>query len=86
MSVEIGIVLSIFGAVIGYVSFYRNKKQDDTSKGITLGTVMAKLDFMSGNILDIKSDIKDINNRQDKSDDRISKLETRVAIIESKIK
>lgn len=85
MDIEIGIVLGVFGAIMSYLAFNRNRSNDTTNSGITLGTIMAKLDFMSGNILDIKNDIKELNNRQDKLDDRLSMIETKVAILESKI-
>lgn len=86
LSIELGVMLSVFSALLGYLAFSRNKKQDDTGTGITLGTIMAKLDFMSSNILDIKTNIKDINNRQDKFDDKLALLDKRVAVLESKIK
>lgn len=85
MSIELGVVLTMLSGVLGYVAFSRNKKNDDTGTGITLGTIMTKLDFMSGNILDIKTDIRELNHRQDKIDDRVGTLEKEVAIIKSTI-
>ena len=86
LSIELGVILSLFSALLGYLAFSRNKKQDDTGAGITLGTIMAKLDFMSSNILEIKTNIKELSNRQDKIEDIVSELATRVSILETLIK
>ena len=47
-NIIVGLVCTVLGAVISYVTFSRNKGKDDRSSGQQLGTVLTELGYPDG--------------------------------------
>lgn len=66
MSIELAVVISVIGCVIGVLSFFRGGKKDSASEGEKWGELKATLDY-------IKVDISEIKKTIQKQDDSLEK-------------
>lgn len=60
----ISVMAAIAGVVFGLITFFRNRKQDNTDEGKRTGAIMSELGY-------IKSGVDDVKRKQEKSDDTI---------------
>lgn len=55
-TITIGLLCTVVGGVIGYVSFIRNKAKDDRSEGQQSGQMLTELGYIKSGIDDIKTE------------------------------
>ncbi|ASN68309.1 hypothetical protein 10S11_47 [uncultured Caudovirales phage] len=79
MTIEIGLICTILGAAIGYLTYKRNSNKDLQEGASRQTAVDTKLDYISKGVDDIRIDIK----TQDK---RITDLAEKVVRIEESTK
>ena len=79
MTIEIGLICTILGATIGYLTYKRNSTKDLQEGASRQTAVDTKLDYISKGVDDIRIDIK----TQDK---RITDLAEKVVRIEESTK
>ncbi len=60
----ISILAAVAGVVFGVITFFRNKKKDDSEDGRESGTILTELGY-------IKSGVDDLKRKQEKSDETI---------------
>ncbi len=75
----IGIIVGVGGLVFGIVTFFRNKKSDDSSEGRKDGTILTELGY-------IKSGVDDIKRKQEKQDEQNLKFAERLTSVEASAK
>ena len=75
----IGIIVGVGGFVFGIVTFFRNKKSDDSSEGRKDGTILTELGY-------IKSGVDDIKRKQEKQDEQNLKFAERLTSVEASAK
>ena len=75
----IGVVVGVAGAVFGCVTFFRNKKSDDTEDGKKDGIVLTELGY-------IKSGVDDIKRKQEKQDEQHVEVVARLTAVEASAK
>ena len=75
----IGIIVGVGGFIFGLVTFFRNKKADDSSEGRKDGTILTELGY-------IKSGVDDIKRKQEKQDEQNLKFAERLTSVEASAK
>lgn len=75
----VGIVASICGILFAYISYQKNKAEDDKSHGKEGGMVLTELGY-------IKSGVDDIKRKQEKQDERHLEMVERVSMLEASSK
>jgi len=82
MSIEFGLLISIiavlFSVFFGLTTQKRNQKCDDKNEATQLTTVIVKLENISNNIAEIKSEVLNIKNDLKEMRDRLIKVEESV--------
>lgn len=71
MTVELGIIISLVGCIIGIVSFIIGQKKSSKDDGLELGTFMGMIKTEIANIkemiTDLKNDHKEVDEKIDKA-------------------
>lgn len=87
-----GFVCTIMGAVIGVLTFNRNKNKDTESKAYESAGIKFALDHIAQSVEAIRRDLKDNNVKLDKMredmvriDERIGRITTRVDKLEKMV-
>lgn len=55
-TITIGLLCTVVGAIIGYMSFVRNKAKDDRNEGQQSGQMLTELGYIKSGIDDIKTE------------------------------
>ena len=55
-NVIVGVCCTVLGALVGYLTFLRNRGKDDKSEGKQSGTILAEIGYIKGGIDDIKTE------------------------------
>lgn len=91
MTVELGILISIVsvisGVIVSWATFAKNaskdikqETRDETKNKIEMS---AKMDVLLSNQTEMKSDVKSIQSKFDKTKDDINDIDKRVAVVET---
>lgn len=79
ITVSVGVICTLLGAVIGYLGFLRASKKDSEDEGRETGTVLTELGYIKGGIDDLKAEQRE--QRKTNTD-----LVTRVTAVEASAK
>ncbi|MBP3504717.1 MAG: hypothetical protein J6K18_06270 [Bacilli bacterium] len=78
-TIQIGLVFTILGGIIGYATFYmnskKNTKQETKEETTVITSIGTKLDLISKNVDEIRLDNKDFNKSMHQLGERISAVE-----------
>ena len=78
-TIQIGLVFTIIGGIIGYATFYmnskKNTKQETKEETTVITSIGTKLDLISKNVDEIRLDNKDFNKSMHQLGERISVVE-----------
>lgn len=78
-TIQIGLVFTIIGGIIGYATFYmnskKNTKQETKEETTVITSIGTKLDLISKNVDEIRLDNKDFNKSMHQLGERISAVE-----------
>ena len=79
ISVIVGLICTILGAIIGYATFLHNTKKNSEAEGRETGAVLNELGYIKGGIDDLKAE----NREQRKTN---TELITRLTAVEASAK
>ena len=78
-TIQIGLVFTIIGGIIGYATFYmnskKNTKQETKEETTVITSIGTKLDLINKNVDEIRLDNKDFNKSMHQLGERISAVE-----------
>lgn len=78
-TIQIGLVFTIIGGIIGYATFYmnskKNTKQETKEETTVITSIGTKLDLISKNVDEIRLDNKDFSKSMHQLGERISAVE-----------
>lgn len=74
-NIIVGLVCTVLGAVISYVTFSRNKGKDDRSNGQQLGTVLTELGYIKSNTDEIKTEQREQRKTNTEVEGRLAAVE-----------
>lgn len=74
-SIIVGLVCTVLGAVISYVTFSHNKGKDDRSNGQQLGTVLTELGYIKSNTDEIKTEQREQRKTNTEVEGRLAAVE-----------
>lgn len=78
-NIIVGLVCTVLGAVISYLSFFRNKSKDDRNDGHQAGVMLTELGY-------IKGSVDSINKKMDKQEERNMEIVERLSSVEASAK
>ena len=73
--ISIGLVCTIVGGIIGYLSFIRNKAKDDTAEGRQNGVILTEIGYIKSGIDDIKAEQREQRSINTEHASRLSAVE-----------
>lgn len=78
MSVEIGVLIGLVSAIIGYVAHVRTGKKDVEEKASERATMHTQLNSISNGVQDIQVQVRSTEKRLDDINDRVIRAEESV--------
>lgn len=77
-NVLIGAVCTVLGAVIGYMTFYQRKEQEDMEDGRRIGSVLTELGHIKADTADIKSELRQMQKENKEFAGQLASIESSV--------
>lgn len=75
-NVIIGLVCTVLGAVIGYVTFIRNGKKESRDEGKESGAALSELGYIKSGVDDLKAEFRDMRKTNAEIVQRLAAVES----------
>lgn len=66
---------TLLGALISYLTFWRNHKKDTTAEGERNGTIASDIGYIKGGVDDLKRETREMRQEQQGMNERLTRCE-----------
>jgi len=78
-NIIIGMICTVLGAAVGYITFSRTKEKDDKNDGQQTGVILTEIGY-------IKSSVDTVNQKLDRQDEQNMEFMSRLSSVEASTK